>query len=312
MVDADVPRRPFVQRAKSLGLDVHPDAYCFCLPNVSRFVGGDAVGDVLAARMHRSADIALLIDLGTNGEIVLGNRDWLASVSCASGPAFEGAGISHGMRAMRGAIEHVTIDPATGVARLQVVGDALPRGICGSGLIDAVTGMFRAGILDFKGKIVPSHPSVRTGPEGPEYRMVAKEHTATHRDIVITQRDMDYFMDSKAALCGAIGVLLKKYRVQVADVRWVYLAGAFGAFTDMQNAAAFGIIPSFFNARVHGIGNGSLSGAFMTLLSYPLRTEAQEIADMMVYIDLLVDPDFIEEYTAALSIPGKKELFPGR
>ncbi|MDD1674015.1 MAG: ASKHA domain-containing protein [Methanomicrobiales archaeon] len=310
MVDADVPRRPFIHRAKSLGLDVHPGAYCFCLPNVSRFVGGDAVGDVLTSRMHRSPDIALLIDLGTNGEIVLGNRDWLASVSCASGPAFEGAGISHGMRAMRGAIEHVTIDPATGAARLQVVGNTPPRGFCGSGLIDAVTGMFRAGILDFKGKIVPSHPAVRAGPEGPEYRMVPKEDTDISRDIVITQRDMDYFMDSKAALCGAIGVLLKKYRVQVADVRHVYLAGAFGAFTDMQNAVAFGIIPSFPNAQVHGIGNGSLSGSFITLLSSPMRTEAQAIADMMVYIDLLVDPDFIEEYTAALSIPGKKELFP--
>jgi len=310
MVDASVPRKPLICRAKSIGLDVHPGAYCYCLPNVSRFVGGDAVGDVLTSGMHRSPEISLVIDLGTNGEIVLGNRDWLASVSCASGPAFEGAGISHGMRAMRGAIEHVAIDPVSGAARLMVIGNTPPRGICGSGLIDAVTGMFDAGILDFKGKIISSHPCVRAGPEGPEYLVVPKVNAGISRDIVVTQRDMDYFMDSKAALCGAIGVLLKKYRVKVTDVRHVYLAGAFGAFTDVRNAVRFGIIPSFTNAQVQGIGNGSLSGAYLALLSCPMRTEGQKIAETMVYIDLLVDPDFIEEYTAALFIPGKKELFP--
>jgi uncharacterized 2Fe-2S/4Fe-4S cluster protein (DUF4445 family) len=310
MADADVSRQPFISRTARLGIEVHPRAYCYCLPNVSRFIGGDAVGDVLTSGMHRQAEISLLIDLGTNGEIVIGNQEWLAAISCASGPAFEGAGVGAGMRAMRGAIEHVTIDPGTGSATVEVIGRVAPRGICGSGLIDAAAGMFRGGILDFKGRLVGSHPGVREGYAGLEYLLVPAEKSATHRDIVITQRDMDYFMDSKAALCGGIAVLLKKYRLTPAAIRHVYLAGAFGAFTDMESAIAFGILPGFPNATCQGIGNGSLSGAYLALLSRKKREEAQRIADTMVYIDLLVDSDFVEEYTAALFIPGRSDLFP--
>ena len=308
MADANVSRRPFICKAQSLGIDLHPESYCYCLPNVSRFVGGDAVSGVLSSGMHCSYDISLFIDLGTNGEIVIGNKDWLASISCASGPAFEGAGISSGMRAMHGAIERVVIEQDTGEAHVMVIGGARPRGICGSGLIDAVTGMFRAGILDFKG-ILNSHPLVRVGLTGHEYVLIPADESATGRDIVITQQDMDYFMDSKAALCGGIGVLMKKYRLKVTDIRHIYLAGAFGAFIDLRNTVEFGIIPSFPNAEIHPVGNTSLKGAYAALVSLEKRKEAQRIADMMVYIDLLVDVDFIEEYTAALFIPGKEEYF---
>jgi uncharacterized 2Fe-2S/4Fe-4S cluster protein (DUF4445 family) len=310
MVNADVSRKPFIRKAASLGMDTHQEAYCYCLPNVSRFVGGDAVGDVMSSTLHTRQDLSLLIDLGTNGEILVGNREWIASVSCASGPAFEGAGIGAGMRAMRGAIEHLTIDPGSGTVSLQVIGDVLPRGICGSGLIDAAAEMFRSGIIDFKGKIRESAHLVRLGPDGPECVLVPAEKTSTGRDIVITQSDMDYLMDSKAALCGGIGVLMKKFRLSVPDIRHLYLAGAFGAFTNIQNAVALGIIPAFPNAAIHPIGNGSLTGAYLALLSKKQRQEAQVIAGMMIYIDLLVDPDFTEEYSAALSIPGKKDFFP--
>ncbi|RQD82652.1 MAG: DUF4445 domain-containing protein [Methanocalculus sp. MSAO_Arc2] len=309
LADANVPRRPFIRKAQSLGIAIHPEAYCYCLPNVSRFVGGDAVGGVLSSGLHCGSEISLFIDLGTNGEVIMGNKDWIASVSCASGPAFEGAGISSGMRAMHGAIERVAIEPDTGEAHVMVIGGARPRGICGSGLIDAVTGMFHAGVLDFKG-ILNSHPLVRMGHAGPEYVLVPADETSTGRDIVITQQDMDYFMDSKAALCGGIGVLMKKYRLKVTDIRQLYLAGAFGAFVDIHNTVAFGIIPSFPNAEVHPVGNTSLKGAYAALVSLEKRKEAQKIARTMVYIDLLVDSDFIEEYTAALSIPGKEEYFP--
>lgn len=309
MVDAKVPRIPCVVKAGSLGIEVHESAYCYILPNVSRFIGGDAVGDVMVSGLSTRPEISLLIDLGTNGEIIAGNEEWLASVSCASGPAFEGAGISSGMRAMRGAIEHVKIDPVTGVADIRVIGDVLPRGICGSGLIDAAAQMFRAGILDFKGRIAVSHRLVRQGCEGLEYLLVPGDKTATGRDIMITQRDMDYLMDSKAALCGAIGVLMKKFRLTVTDIRHVYLAGAFGAFTNMESAISFGILPAFPNAEIEGIGNGSLAGAYATLVSMDRRDETERIAQMMIYIDLLVDTDFIDEYTAALCIPGREEFF---
>jgi len=309
LADADVPRKPFVRKAASLGIGIHPEAYCFFLPNVSRFIGGDAVSGVLSSGLHCGSEISLFIDLGTNGEIVMGNTDWIASISCASGPAFEGAGISSGMRAMHGAIERVAIEPDTGEAHCMVIGGGKPRGICGSGLIDCVTGMFRAGIIDFKG-ILTEHPLVREGHNGPEYVVVQAEDTATGRDIVITQPDMDYFMDSKAALCGGIGVLLKKYRMKVTDIRHIFLAGAFGAFVDIANTVAFGIIPHFPDAEVHPVGNTSLKGAYAALVSQIKRREAEKIAGTMVYIDLLVDVDFIEEYTAALFIPGKEEYFP--
>jgi len=311
MADIEVSRIPFVVKSKNIGVDVNPEAYVYCLPNVSRFLGGDAIGDVIASGMHTSEELSLLIDLGTNGEIIFGNEDWLASASCASGPAFEGAGIKFGMRAMRGAIEHVKIDSETYEASYSVIGNTLPRGICGSGIIDAAAEMFSVGILDFAGKLVEGKtPLLRKGPDGLEYVLVPAEKTAMGRDIVITQRDIDYLMDSKAAACGAIGVLMKKYKISIHDVKHVYLAGAFGAYTDLKNVIKFGIFPEFPNAKFHPIGNGSLSGAYATLISMKKRTEAKMIANKMVYIDLLIDVDFIEEYSTAIYIPGKREFYP--
>ena len=305
----DISRSPVVIGAQLLHIESHPNAYVYVLPAVSRFVGGDVVGDVIVSGIPASQDLSLMIDLGTNGEIVLGNADWLASVSCASGPAFEGAGISSGMRAMRGAIDHVTIDPSSYEVSFTTIQNEAPRGICGSGIIDAAAAMVSAGILDFTGTLVETKTGVRPGDGGAEFVLVSHDKTGTSRDICITSQDMTYLMDSKAAVCGAIGVLLKKYRVSVRDVHHVFLAGAFGAFSDMNNIVAFGIIPDFKEARSQGIGNGSLAGAMACLLSQEMRKKAHEISRQMVYIDLLVDADFIEEYTAALHIPGKKEYF---
>ncbi len=311
LADAKVPRTPSVGATTEIGIEAGKNSRYYCLPNVSRYLGGDVVGGILAAGMHRSPELSLFIDLGTNGEIVLGCRDWLSSVSCASGPAFEGSGIRSGMRAMRGAIDHVRIDLETKDAECTVIGNVLPRGICGSGIIDAAAEMVTAGVLDFAGKLVDRCRNVRPGSEGLEYVLVTADKTGIQRDIVITQRDIDYLLDSKAAACGAIAVLLKKYRLMVSDICHVYLAGAFGAFTSVENAVRFGIIPRFPNAEFHPIGNGSVAGAYLTLVNRRSREEAQEISQKMVYIDLLVDIDFIEEYSAALYIPGRKDLFPG-
>ena len=248
MVNANVSRTPLIKKADEFGLGLHEGASVFCLPNVSRFVGGDAIGDTIASGMYHSDEISLLVDLGTNGEIILGNQDWMSSVSCASGPAFEGAGITFGTRAMKGAIEHVDIDPATSDISLTTIGGVPPRGICGSGVIDAVTIMVSTGALDFAGKLRSGHTLVRPGDEGLEYVLVPANHSALGRDIVISQHDIDYLMDSKAAVCGSIGVLLNKYKLAVSDIRHVYLAGAFGAYTNMDNAIRLGIIPEFPNA----------------------------------------------------------------
>ena len=310
LANAPVPRAPIQRNAREIGLFVHPAAGMYCLPNVSRFVGGDAIGDLIAAGMHTSEEVSLMVDLGTNGEIVLGTRHWTASVSCASGPAFEGAGIMAGMRAMKGAIDHVHVDPSTGEICWSTIGSVPARGICGSGIIDLAVAMVQSGALDFAGKLNTRHPGIRTGPEGPEYVLVVAHKTSTGRDIVITQKDIDYLMDSKAAACGAIAVLLKRYKCRVADIRHLYLAGAFGAYTDIGNAVRFGILPLFATAIVHSLGNGSLSGAYATLVSTRYRAAAEEMARHMVYIDLMVDTAFAEEYAAALYIPGKQELFP--
>ena len=312
-VDANdkVPRTPIIKKAKTLELHVNPEAYVYCLPNVSRFLGGDAVGDVVASSMYNSDETSLLVDMGTNGEIIFGNKNWLVSCSVASGPAFEGGGVRCGMRAMRGAIEHVKIDPETFKAECTVIGDTLPRGICGSGIIDAAAEMFSVGILDFAGKIVKGRtPLVRNGRDGLEYVIVPAEKTAIGRDIVITQRDMDYIMDSKGAVCGGILVLMRKFKLSIYDVKNFYLAGAFGAYTDLTNLTKLGIFPEFPNAKIRPIGNGSVSGAYATLLSMKKRDEAKAVAQNMLYIDLLADVMFAETYSEAIYIPGPKELFP--
>jgi len=309
-VDAEVATAPVMIRADAAELRIYPKAWVWCLPAVSRFVGGDAVGDLITSGIDQSEELSLLIDLGTNGEILLGNKDWLVSTSCASGPAFEGAGLRCGMRAMLGAIEHVTIDQETGEATVRVIGDTLPKGICGSGIIDAAPAMAKAGILDFSGKIVEGAPGVRNTEDGPGYVLVPAEKTGTGRDIMITKQDMAYLMDTKAAVCGAISVLMMKYRVKITDIRHVYLAGAFGTFGSIDKLTEFGIIPEFPHAEFHRIGNGSLTGAYHALISINSRDRAVRIAEKMGYIDLLVDTDFIDEYWAALRIPGKEELFP--
>jgi len=306
-----VPRSPIIKKAKTLGLHINNEAYAYSLPNVSRFLGGDAIGDVIASGMYDSDETSLLVDMGTNGEIIFGSNVWLVSCSVASGPAFEGAGVKFGMRGMRGGIEHVKINPESLEAEYKVIGNTRPRGICGSGIIDLAEEMFSAGILDFAGKIVESGtPLVRRGRDGLEYVVVPAEKTAIGRDIVITQRDMDYIMDSKAAVCGGILVLMRKYRLSIYDVKNLYLAGAFGAYTNLVNATKLGIFPEFPNAKIRPIGNGSLSGAYATLLSMKKREQANAIAQNMLYVDLLSDVTFAETYSESIYIPGPKKLFP--
>jgi uncharacterized 2Fe-2S/4Fe-4S cluster protein (DUF4445 family) len=311
IANVEVSREPIIEKAKRLGLHINPEAYVYCVPNVSRFLGGDAIGDVIASNMQRDEEISLMVDLGTNGEIVFGNKDWLFSSSCASGPAFEGEGVRFGMRGARGGIDHVKIDPSTFRSDVAVIGDVRPRGIVGSGLIDLVAEMFGAGILDFVGKLVPGKtPLVREGKWGFEYVVVPGEETGIGQDIVITQADLDYVIDSKAAACGAITVLMKKLKIGIEDIRHLYVAGAFGTFTNLGNATRIGIFPELPRGEVKPLGNGSLSGAYAMLMSMDVRREAEEVAEKTVYVDLLVDVEFMEEYSRALYLPGAKEYFP--
>ena len=310
IANVEVSRDPIIKKAGEIGLNVNPMGYVYCIPNVSRFLGGDAVGDVIASEMHKSEDMSLMVDLGTNGEIIFGNNKWLFSCSCASGPAFEGEGVRHGMRAAIGGIDHVKIDDETKKAQITTIGDAPAKGIVGSGLIDLVAEVFRVGVMDFSGKFVRDMPFVREGKWGLEYLVVPAKETSIGKDIVLTQADLDYVVDSKAAACGAVTVLMKKLKIDIYQTKNIYLAGAFGTYTDMGNATLLGIFPEFPNGEYHPLGNGSLSGAYATLVSVDKRQEAAEVAKNMVYIDLLVDLEFIDEYSKALYMPGEKEYFP--
>ena len=316
LVDANVRvlRDPIRKKAQAFGIAVNPGASVYCLPSVSRFLGGDAVGDVLASGMHESPQISILIDMGTNGEIIIGSKGWLLSTSCAAGPAFEGWEIKFGMRSVEGAIEHVKIDRTTLKSAYTIIGGAKykARGICGSGIIDALAEMYRSGLVDSFGKIRNEGitPLVRKGPEGPEYVVSPRAENDLDKDIVITQKDLNNLMDSKAAVCGSVAVLLKKTGATIKDVRNLYLAGAFGNYVDPASATTIGIFPEFPNARTLQIGNGSVAGAYLALLSVKKRKEAEQIAQTMTYYDLTVDPDFMEEYSAAFGIPGRPEFFP--
>lgn len=307
-----IPRQPMLADAGQLGLGVNPEARVYCLPCVSRFFGGDAIGDIMLSRMYESAEISLLIDIGTNVEAVFGSSGWFLSTTAAAGPAFEGWGIRFGMRSVEGAIDHIKIDPMTLRASYTVIGEASPRGICGSGLIDVMSEMFRHGILDSLGKVNSkfNSPYIRRGDDGYEYVVVEASQTGVGKDIIITEKDIANLIDSKAAACAAIGVIMKKMKLSVEDVTKVYVCGAFASYMDPNSAMAIGLLPEFPKAQVIYLGNGAVAGAYLTLVSRKQREKATELASLMTYFDLLKDVDFMDEYTAAYMLPGKRELFP--
>lgn len=309
-----VSRNPIRIRAEEIGIAINPSASIHCLPNVSRFVGGDAVADVLASEMHQSPQTSMLIDMGTNGEIIIGSKGWLLSTSCAAGPAFEGWGIRFGMRSVEGAIEHVKIDRTTLKSSYTVIGGPQyrARGICGSGMIDALAEMYKSRIVDPLGKIHDEGRSslIRNGVDGLEYAVSPASENDLGKDIVLTQRDLNNLIDSKAAVCGSVAVLMKKVGATITSIGYLYLAGAFGNYVDPISAMTVGIFPEFPNAKIIQIGNGSVAGAYLALLSLKKRAEAAQIAGIMTYYDLTIDPDFMEEYNAAFGIPGRPEFFP--
>jgi uncharacterized 2Fe-2S/4Fe-4S cluster protein (DUF4445 family) len=308
-----VSRTPVSVQAEEFDLMAGGNASVYCMPSVSRWLGGDTVANVLAAGLFESEKISILVDMGTNGEIVVGSRGWLFSTSCASGPAFEGYEIRFGMRSVEGAIEKVKIDPASLKAECSLIGgpEKKPRGICGSGIIDLAAEMFTTGILSSDGKIQEIDcPLVRSGPDGMEYVVVPAHETDLQKDITLTQKDIDKFLDSKAATCAAISVLMRKVGLTISDVEVLYLSGAFGHYIDTEKAVVIGVFPEFPRASIIRLGNGSIAGAYLGLLSLRQRAKAVEIAKRMTYWDLVDDPLFTDEYYEALRLPGKRELFP--
>jgi uncharacterized 2Fe-2S/4Fe-4S cluster protein (DUF4445 family) len=297
----------FHTHASEVGIRANPGCLLSALPNVAGFVGADAIADILATEMYKARSLTLLVDIGTNTEIILGDQKRLVSASSPSGPAFEGAQITHGMRAESGAIERVWIDPATLNAEYSTIGGGRPRGLCGSAVIDAIAGMRRLGIVDLDGRIVPKTKSerVRFRSRSAEYVIAWREETKTGRDIVITQRDIEAIKLAKAAVHSGIIILAMHLNVQVEDISRMFVAGAFGTYIDPYSARTIGMYPDIPLGRISFVGNTAGSGARMALISREKCLEAQKIADVLEYVELAADPSFQKEFVDSLYIPHK-------
>jgi uncharacterized 2Fe-2S/4Fe-4S cluster protein (DUF4445 family) len=257
--------------------------------------------------------MSLYIDVGTNGEMVLGNKEFLVSCSCSAGPAFEGGGVKFGMRATNGAIEEITIDPETYEPTIKTIGGGRPLGICGSGLIDALAEMFLAGVIDARGKIDTKLPTERTrmGHNGPEYLLAEAGANGNERDIVINEADIDNLLRAKAAVFAAINLLADSVSVAMKDIDKFYIAGSFGKHLDAAKAVTIGLLPDIPAEKFVFIGNGSLWGAHMSAISLAKQNEINETAARMTYIDLSTNNKFMDDYVAALFLPHTHaELFP--
>ncbi len=297
---------PLPIRAHEVGIHINPEATIDCLPCVGSYMGGDITAGVLSSGMYETDELTLFIDIGTNGEIVLGNSDWLLSCACSAGPAFEGAGVRSGMRATRGAIEDVWINVETCEPTYRSIGDQRPKGICGSGMISLLAEMFITGVIDKGGHInqALSTPRIRIGEHGPEYVVAWGEETQSKReDVVITEVDISNLIRAKAAIYAGFTVLTRSVGLDMADVERVLIAGNFGQYIDVEKAIQIGLLPDMPWERFKFLGNTSVLGAHTTLLCRDMRQEIVEIANKMTYLELSADNSFMNEFTSALFLP---------
>ncbi len=305
-------RFPYVP-AEELDLPGGRKARLFLAPCVASYVGGDIVSGVVAAGIAREEPLTLFIDIGTNGEIVVGNRDFLACAACSAGPAFEGGGIKHGMRATLGAIEAVHIDPATLEPMILTIGNKKPKGICGSGIISLLANLFLEGIIDQSGKYRRDldHPRVREGRDGWEYVLVWGKESATGEDIVFTEADIDNLIRAKGAMFAGYQTLLESVGLEIGMVERVILAGNFGSFLDLEQAITIGLLPDLPRERFFFIGNASLLGARLAATSLEAIREMEKVADMMTHFELSAHPGYMDYYVSALFLPHTNiDLFP--
>ena len=324
-----IGRSPFIPavqqsldiRARDLGIKINPSAYLHVLPIEAGFVGADNVGVLIAQEQYFQDEMVLVIDIGTNGELLLGNKDRVCSTSCATGPAFEGAQIKFGMRAAPGAIEKVKIDPATKEPMYKVIGKAdwhthiegkiNAKGICGSAIIDVIAEMFLAGIVDKTGKFVMDLGTnrVRRDANGkPEYVLAWAEETSINQDITVTQADVRALQLAKGALYTGTKLMMQKMGVTKLDR--VELAGAFGSHIDREASLTLGMFPDVPIDKVVVVGNAAGDGARMALLNKAKRQEADERARWVEFVEIATEPAFEKEFMQAMHIPHMKDKFP--
>lgn len=300
--------------AADLGIQVHPDAHIIIAPNVGSYVGGDITAGTLVTLMWDKPEFSLFIDLGTNGELVFGNNEFMMCCACSAGPAFEGGDISCGMRATDGAIEACKIDPETMEPTYSVIGEdgQKPVGLCGSGIIDVISELFRAGIISPKGKFIREGERIRRDAYGMgSYVIAFEKDAASVKDVEITEADIDNFIRAKGAIFSAIRTMLASVDFDISMIEQVYVAGGIGSGINMENAVRIGMFPDIPIEKFTYIGNSSLSGAYTMLLSTESERKTYELAANMTYLELSTVPTYMDEFVACCFLPHTDStLFP--
>ena len=302
--------------ASDVGVDINKDAHIIMAPNIGSYVGGDITAGTLVSQIWNRPEFSLFIDLGTNGELVFGNSDFMMSCACSAGPAFEGGDISCGMRATDGAIEACTIDKETMEPTYKIVGDpgTKPVGLCGSGIIDVISELYICGIINPKGKFIREGKRIKHDKYGMgSYILAFEEEAGSVKDVEITEVDIDNFIRAKGAIFSAIRTMLTSLDFDVSMIDDVYVAGGIGSGINMQNAVNIGMFPDIPIEKFHYIGNSSLTGAYLMLLSTPAEKKTYELAANMTYMELSTVPIYMDEFVGACFLPHTDaSLFPNR
>jgi uncharacterized 2Fe-2S/4Fe-4S cluster protein (DUF4445 family) len=303
--------QPPMITAGTIGLAINPEASVDCLPGVASYVGADITAGVLACRMDETDKLTLFLDVGTNGETVLGSREWLVTCACSAGPAFEGAGVINGMRATKGAIEECWISGENSAHPFEptyrVIGNVKPRGICGSGLISLLAEMFLTGVVDKGGSINMSlagiTPRIREGEHGPEYVVAWGSEAENGKDIAINNVDIDNLKRAKAAIYAGFTVLAQSVGVPLEMVEQILIGGSFGKYINVEKAIQIGLFPDMPWDRFKFLGNTSVQGAYLALLDWRYRDRVRDIASQMTYIELSADNTFYDAFMSAMFLP---------
>jgi uncharacterized 2Fe-2S/4Fe-4S cluster protein (DUF4445 family) len=308
-----VVNTPGVIRAEELGIQIHPGARVMIFPNVGSYFGGDLIAGILYSGMNSADDTAILVDVGTNAEVVLGNKNWLIACAGAAGPALEGGVTRMGMTAGPGVIDKVAVDTHTRNFDIHTIEDKTPRGICGSGLIDLAAHLFLSGMIDIRGKFVPSVCGSRLKEKDgvPYLAVVPAKESATGEDLVISQIDLDSLIRSKAAMFTILETITMSVGMDLQELSTFYVAGTFGSFINPKSAISIGMIPDLPLDAYKPLGNSSLGGASQILISPERLEEIDAIRDRITYLELNVNQEFMNRFSAAKFLPHTNtSLFP--
>lgn len=296
-----------------LGLAVHPAAPVWVLPSIGSYFGGDLIAGIVASNLDQEETTSMLIDVGTNAEVVVGNREWLIACAGAAGPALEGGVAKMGMRAGPGAIDQVVVDPETRAIRYRTIGNEKPRGLCGSGIIDLVAGLYLARMIDIRGKFRPAATGERllAGADGPALVVAPAEEAADGKPVLLSQVDLDALMRSKAAMYSILTTLMHQVGMPFSALRKICVAGAFGRHIAPRQAIVLGMLPDLPIETYQAIGNSSLAGAELVLTDGDARSRAQELVRKITYVELNVNQEFMLRFSGSRFIPHTDhQLFP--